>query len=176
VNVVAHEVANRVQRLADTLATLRLRVREAVAGETGRAVGDAVRELLAAAIDGRLATPRNRYQSQNWDDDRDTWREDDRVRRVVPESADEDDESSEPSKANAGRARRWSAAMAFAATTARCWATRRVPAWVVLTLGSLAGVAAWAGGHLARAGLALLDAVGDLFPPSEPASWGFQFF
>lgn len=172
-SALSHEVVNCVRRLADTLATLRLRVREAVAGETGRAVGEAVRELLAAALDGRLTQFKHRPQGRNWEEP-DPWHEEDEVRRVVTTPARLDDDAS-PARNSRG-ARRWAATLAFAATTARCWAARHVPAWVALGLGSLAGLAAWSGGQLARSGLALLAAVGDLFPPLEPTGWGYDFF
>lgn len=173
-SVLTHEVANRLRRLADTLASLRLQVREAVAGETARAVGDAVRELLTAALDGRLGRVKYRNPSREWDDDHDSWRDDD-VRRVETMPAPWNDDG-EAMERKAVRSRRWSAALAFAATTVRCWAARRVPAWAALALGTLAGVAAWTGGHLARTGLALLAAVGDLFPPLEPAHWAHDHF
>lgn len=175
-SLTSRDVANHVRRLADMLATLRIRVREAVAGETGRAVGEAVRDLLAAALEGGLGSSRNQNPSQKWDDDRDPWRED--VRYVPPSPARWTDAEERPAakEQRSKRAARWSAALAFASTVVRCWATRRIPAWVVIVIGSIAGVAAGIGGHLAHSGLALLTAIGDLFPPSEPTNWGISFF
>lgn len=74
------------------------------------------------------------------------------------------------------RAASWSAALAFAATAVRFWAARQIPNWMVLSIGALAGMAAWLGGDLAHAGLALLSAAGDLFRPSETSNWGINFF
>jgi len=178
VSLTSRDVASRVGRLADTLATLRIRVREAVAGETGRAVGEAVRDLLAAALEGGLGSSRYQSPSQKWDDDRDPWREDEDVRYVPTSPARWTDAEEKPTvkEQRAKRAARWSAALAFASTVVRCWAARRIPAWVVIVIGTLAGVAAGTGGHLAHSGLALLAAVGDLFPPSEPTNWGINFF
>ena len=178
-SLTSRDVASRVGRLADTLATLRIRVREAVAGETGRAVGEAVRDLLAAALEGGLGSSRYQSPSQKWDDDRDPWRDDEDDVRYVPTSPARWTDAEEKSAAKEQRSKqaaRWSAALAFASTVVRCWAARRVPAWVVIVIGTLAGVAAGTGGHLAHSGFALLAAVGDLFPPSEPTNWGISFF
>jgi len=162
-SLATHEVANRVRRLADTLTTLRQRVREAVAGETGRAVGDAVRELLAAALDGRLSAPRYHSVENDWDDDR-TWRDD--VRRVPTSPvARDDDDLAPPAR------RRWPTILAFAVKASHSWATRRLPTWAVLVLGAVAGTTAWIGGHLAHSVLALFAAVADLFPPVDPISF-----
>jgi hypothetical protein len=164
----SHDLASRVHRLAETLATLRLRVREAVAGETARAVGEAVRDLLAAALEGRLGSRTRR--SREWDDDE---------THYVPSSparwkdTDESDPSVQP---RTRRAARWSAALAFAATAVRCWATRRLPVGVVLVIGTFAGIAAWTSGPLAHSGLALLAAAGNLFPPTDPMNGGTAFF
>jgi len=179
VSLNAREVASRLTRLADNLATLKSRVREAVAGETVRAVGDAIRDLLAAALTGRTTVPRPVYRASEpgWNDDRDRWREEEddqyfpasssyrssgEERRTTPES------SPEPSA-------RWSAALVFGAAAVRCWASRRVPAWAAVGVGLLAGAAAWAGGAVSRAGLALLAAAADLLPLAELSMpWGID--
>jgi hypothetical protein len=171
VTLSAHYAASRLRRLADTLAVLKQRVREAVASETGRAVGEAVRDLLSAALAGRPAVPPYRTRTEDWDEDPDTWRNDDGV-RYVPSSTTSRTDDREPDVPR--RTRRWSAAVAFGATAARCWAARSVPGWVVVALGLMAGAATWFGGTVAQAALALLGSVTDLFPESAPARFGLD--
>jgi hypothetical protein len=132
-------------------------------------VGEAVRELLAAALDGRLTAPRYRSVENDWDDDR-TWRDD--VRRVStsPVARGDDEPAARPFR------RRWPTILAFAVKAAHSWALRRLPTWAVLLLGSIAGIAAWAGGHLARSLLSLLAALADLFPPVDPLDSLFDPF
>ena len=60
------------RRLTDTLGELKARVREAIAGETGRAVGEAVRAAVTHALTGDLRdepeTIRHRPPPDPWDD------------------------------------------------------------------------------------------------------------
>jgi hypothetical protein len=184
VSVTLHAAADRVRRLADTLGGLKDRVRAAVAGEAGRAVADAVRDLLTAALAGRTPPPADPYRPAypatprpRWDDaddpDRDGWadREDDD--RFTPAGRgrwrDADDEPApRPTAVPPTPPAHWPAAVALGAGVVRWWAARRVPTWAAVGVGLLAGAAALAGGPLARAGLALLAAACDLLPLAAP--------
>src|SRR3954468_16106310 len=67
-------VLEQLRRLAGTLTVLHGRVREAVAGEVGRAVADAVAEVLTTSLGGRLARGSGcggrppGYGRADWDD------------------------------------------------------------------------------------------------------------
>ena len=60
------------RRLTETLGELKARVREAIAGETGRAVAEAVRAAVTHALTGDLRdepeTIRHRPPPDPWDD------------------------------------------------------------------------------------------------------------
>lgn len=56
-NQFAAGLAARLHRLADQLVELRERVREVIAAEAGRPVGEAVRDLIVVAIRGRIPVP-----------------------------------------------------------------------------------------------------------------------
>jgi hypothetical protein len=68
----------RVRHLAGTLGDLKHRVRAAVAAETGKAVADAVKDLLTAALGGPTGhdpyrpPPSHPSSRRDWDD-RDRW-------------------------------------------------------------------------------------------------------
>jgi len=177
--------ADRLRRLAGTLAELKERVRVAVAGEAGKAVGDAVRDLLTAALAGRVVPPpssdpyRSAYQAsarKSWDDDdaygRDPWADPD----------DEDDDRRDDGRGQRPTAAstpapspaRWPTALALAAGVVRWWAARKLPTWAAIGAGVVSGAAALTGGPLARAGLALLAAAADLLPlAGSPPAWPF---
>jgi hypothetical protein len=177
VSVTAADVAGRLGRLADTLAELKERVRMAVAGETGKAVGEAIRDLLTAALTGRT-TPRPAYRSTRtgWDDDADRWDDEsheDRYARPVRNAWHEDDDSVPRMEPAMKSTVTWSAAFAAGTVAVRWWLARRVPGWAALGLGLVVGVAAVAGGPVARAGLTLVAAAADLVPSVHPfAEWG----
>jgi hypothetical protein len=150
--------ADRVRRLATTLAGLRDRVREAVAAETGKAVADAVKDLLTAALGGRPADPpaSHRPYRRDWDDygDDDRWSDDN--------GDDDDRDDAPPAPPRAGT--RWPAVIAAAAGAIRWWAARNLPGWVAAAVGAAAAAVVFAGGDVARAGTAVLTAAADLLP------------
>lgn len=160
----AAEAASRMNRLAGTLQELRGRVREAVAAETGRAVGDAVRDVLTTALAGRDPPPRQRH-GYGGRDDRDRWDGDD-------EDGDEPFYDAGPGSWKGDeeavvRSRRWQAAVEGTAAAVRGWASRRVPGWVAAVVGLVVGAATLAGGTVARAVVALLGAAMDLLPLTD---------
>jgi len=175
VSVTLTATADRVRRLADTLAELKERARAAVAGEAGQAVGDAVRDLLTAALAGLLpaafADPHRPGPGGRWGDEggpaRDPWA--DRDDEDDWRDADREHRPTSGATSPAGVAR-WPAALALGAGVVRWWAARRVPTWTAVGIGLLAGAAALAGGPLARAGLALLAAAADLIPLASGSS------
>jgi hypothetical protein len=158
-----HAFAARVRLLAATLGDLKDRVRTAVAAETGKAVADAVRDVLTAALGGRPAAPPAYGRAtppRDWDDDDDPDDWDNRDGRFVSPPA---------------AIPRWPTAVALAAAAARGWAARRLPGWAAAAVGLLAGAAAAIGSPLLTAGLAAAGAVAglvphlDLFPQRTPA-------
>jgi hypothetical protein len=178
VSVSAGDVAGRLGRLADTLAELKDRVRSAVAGETGRAVGEAIRDLLTAALSGRLISTRPTYRSptSSWNEGSDRWDDNDdgdRYGRSVRSTWHDDDEATPSEVRTPTNPPTWPTAVAAGAAAVRWWLTRRVSGWAALGLGFVVGAAALAGGPIARAGLALVAAAADLVPTLHPLTeWG----
>ncbi len=168
-------LVDRLRHLTDTLGTLRERVREAVATELGKAVGLAVQDLLHAFARGRPVVPdpatrtysRDSRSARDWEEEPDPWDEDVAARRQADGSADSDesDESEAATPPN-----RWPAAVTVATRVWSWWRTQRGPAWVGVGLGLAAGAAAWAGGPLLTAGLALAGTTLDLLATGTPAS------
>jgi hypothetical protein len=75
-------IAGKLNALASTLETLKSRVREAMAGEMAKAVGEAVRDVLIVVLCDQFAAASNPYHSSEssaWhrDNERDEWDEDD---------------------------------------------------------------------------------------------------
>ncbi len=72
-----HLTRDRLQQLSATLTTLRERVRDAVASEMAKAVGEALRDLLTAVLSKTAAvhrsaehqTPPRPHEVSRWDDD-----------------------------------------------------------------------------------------------------------
>lgn len=163
----SNAVASRLARLADVLAELKSRVRQAVAGETGRAVGEAVRDLLTAIMSGSLTSSRPAYGSprSGWDDDPERW--DDEYDR------DNYEIRRPPAEVRPQRTALWPTAVTAGAAAVRWWISRKVSGWAAMGLGLLVGAAAAVGGPIARAGLALVAAAADLVPAVHPfAEWG----
>lgn len=169
------EFADRIRELAGHLGELKHRVRRAVATETGKAVADAVKDLLTAALGGTV--DRNAYHSPSayrpaqrdwerngessrdrWDDDEDepydgrSYRTEDRhsASRVVPPPP------------------RWPAVLMLTTAAVKGWANRRLPTWAAATVGVAAAAAAVIGGPVLHAGLALAGAAIDLLPHAFP--------
>jgi hypothetical protein len=148
-------------KLAGSLQELKARVREAVAEETGKAVGEAIRDLLATVLAGRQST-RRLYRPQGDWDERDAWDEDDQTFYATRTGQDDDDR---PSSVKASP--QLTVALASGAAAVRCWSSRRVPGWVAAIVGVVVGLATLAGGTLACAGVSLLTATVDILPLTE---------
>jgi hypothetical protein len=168
-------VLEQIRHLGGTLGELRLRVRAAVAGEVGRAVADAVREVVGTALSARppgrpsraRAHPPSGYDRYDgygrdaWDDVRMTGRRG--VGRAGREEA-----AADPPPADAPPA---AAVLAAALTAGRWWLARSGTPWGATALGAAVAGALVAGGPAARAALGVLwaahrlvaatDALGD---------------
>lgn len=160
-------ILDQLRHLAGTLTVLRSRVREAVAGEVGKAVADAVAEVLTAALGGRLVhfsryagTRSTSYGRSDWDEpDRHAWDE-----PQVSSRFDHDEPGDEPARAGL---RSPEAALALAWTAGRWWLARRGSPLGAAGVGLAAGAALMAGGPLAQTSLAVLWAVHRLLAATD---------
>jgi hypothetical protein len=168
-------VRDRLVRLADTLGHLKVRVREAVATELGRAVADAVRDLLTAVLRSRPVVDEDADERRSrqgptdpradrrpprdpWaDDDPDPWAGDD-----PREDPDEHRHQPEPSTTSPPRSASWASAVSVGAVLARWLLTRRLTLWPCVGVGVALGAAALAGGPAVRAVLAAVATAADL--------------
>jgi hypothetical protein len=160
---------DRVRRLTATLSNLRDRVREAVAGEMGRAVGDAVRDLLTAVLHGRepipptppryhpASSPVDEYGPEDpWDDEED-WHEPPRTRTRLDEP---EPPNAEP--ATASSPRRWATAVTVGFALARWFVARRLPTLPALAVGIVTTAVILSSGSLVQTSLATLEIARDL--------------
>ena len=163
--------------LAETLAGLRERVRAAVAGELGRAVGDAVRQVVQAVVADRAEPPRPRTPASRWDDDdeddrggwgrpRDPWhdRRDEDEGDYSPRTRTRHEPTpDEPPAAGASV----SAAVAAGVFVTRWWLLRRGTLLAAAGLGLGVGLLGVAGGPLARAAVAVLAATAEVLTATD---------
>lgn len=166
--------------LAGTMAELKERVRIAVAGELGRAVGDAVRQVVQAVVAGNTKPPAPRPAASRWadedDDDRDGWGrprdpwagrddEDDDygrgARRTTPRHETPTDEP--PTAVSAGV----TAAVSAGVYVARWWLIRRGTLLAAAGLGLGVGLLGVIGGPLARTAVAVLAATADVLTATD---------
>ena len=168
-------VTQRVHRLADSLAELKVRVRAALATELAGAVGGAVRDILVAALIDRVlvnaASPSTRpppraggwredgYEDRDrWGEPRDPWADPDEYDDRAPARyGREEYDGPEPAPAVPT-----AAALAVGVNVGRWWLARRGTAPAAIGFGVLATVLGLAGGPVARAALAVLAAAADL--------------
>ena len=162
-------VTQRVHRLADSLAELKVRVRAALATELAGAVGGAVRDVLVAALVERVLTaPAPSPHPGGWRDDgyeepdrwgepRDPWSDpdDDPRTHARYQHAERDDMERTPAVPAV-------AALAVGVNVGRWWLARRGTVPVAVGFGVLATALGLAGGPVARAALAVLAAATDL--------------
>ena len=162
-------VTQRVHRLADSLAELKVRVRAALATELAGAVGGAVRDVLVAALVERVLTaPAPAPHPGGWRDDgyedrdrwgepRDPWADPDDDPRTPAryQHAERDDMERTPAVPVV-------AALAVGVNVGRWWLARRGTVPAAVGFGVLATVLGLAGGPVARAALAVLAAAADL--------------
>jgi hypothetical protein len=149
---VNYAIAKKMTQLADTLETLKVRVREAMAGEMAKAVSEAVREVLVAVLCEQFTTAATNFyrQAEHGEYDRDSWEEDyprrgfkDVVSPAVP-------------------AIPTAAAVAVGVHIGRWWFRRQGSLPVSLGLGALATVFGLSGGVTTRSILAALSSGVDL--------------
>lgn len=165
-------VSAQLRGLAGTLAGLKERVRAAVAGELGRAVGEAVRQVVQAVAADRLEPPAPPRPSR-WDDDRDDtdgwdrpgdpWRRDDG-------HGDEDDGFRAPARPRAPGAAPPAGATVPAvagALVARWWVSRRGTPLSAAGLGLGVTLLGALGGPLARAAVAVLAAAAEVLTAAD---------
>ena len=170
-------VTQRFNKLAGTLADLKVKVRTALATELASAVGIAVRDILVMAmIDTMIATPprptaRTPLSRSGWHDDegeRDRWGEprapwgdhdedEEYLDRTPPRSGYRncDEEAPTPRVPTA-------AAIAVGVNVGRWWLARKGTTASAIGVGVLATGLGLAGGPLARAALAVLAAATDV--------------
>src|SRR5436305_1411073 len=141
-------ILDQLRRLGGTLTHLQGRVREAVAGEVGKAVADSVAELLTAALGGRLAlagrhapSGPSRYGRPEWDEDEADWR------RGYRRHGDDEDDSDEGDSGTAAKPPA-EAALAVALSAGRWWLTRKGSPLAAVGVGLAAGVTLLGGGPL----------------------------
>ena len=148
----------QLQQLAATLTVLRGRVREAVAGEVGKAVAEAVSEVITAGLGGRLVRYASRvsapyrssgYGRSDWEDpEAQYWAE------GYSPCREPQEEDEPPAKSPTPEA-----ALAVALTAGRWWLARHGSSWGAAGVGLAAGVALLTGGPLARTTLGALWAI-----------------
>ncbi len=148
------------RRLTDTLGELKARVREAIAGETGKAVGEAVRLAVAAALTGEShdvpARSQLRHAPDPWDDPAaDRWAD--------PSGwHDADDTPPPPLPDQAlGAADRTRLAVAAGLAAGR-WVLTRGSLPVAVAVGGLVALAVLFGGPATHAAATALAAAADL--------------
>ena len=149
------------RRLTETLGELKARVREAIAGETGRAVAEAVRAAVAHALTGDLhdepGPTRVRASPDPWDDPTaDRWAE-------AGEWHDDDDDLPPPPlpgpSLNTTDRTRLAVAAGLAAGR---WVLSRGSLPVAIAVGGLVAMAVLFGGPATHAAAAALTAAADL--------------
>jgi hypothetical protein len=156
----SHLLSAAARRLTDTLGELKARVREAIAGETGKAVAEAVKLAVAHALAGDLqdepAPSRVRPPPDPWDDpNADRWAD-------AGEWVDADDAPPPPvPEPNLSAADRTRLAVAAGVAAGR-WVLARGPLPVALAVGGLVALAVLFGGAATHAAAAALTAAADL--------------
>jgi hypothetical protein len=166
-------VVDRLNRLSAVLVDLKERVRLAVASELGKAVGDAVRDLVSAVVRQGTGSPVEReprgrgspvtrsHPHDQWDDDPDSWDEDDEYPRSARPT---DDPGSGTHPKPEPPTSRWASAVTLGATVARWVVARRGPAWVGAMAGGLVLAGSLAGGPVLGAIVNVVHVAAELMP------------
>ncbi|HXD85228.1 MAG TPA: hypothetical protein VN641_01960 [Urbifossiella sp.] len=154
-------VAARMRDLADSLADLKVRLRDALAGElaqlVARAVGDVVRTLVAGQA-GREPPPvRSWHEHDAWDD---FDHEEDFVEEVAPGAPGSSAAAAAP------------IALAAAVHAVRWWLGRRGTLAGAVGLGLGVGVLGLTGGAIVRYALAALTTAADLLAVTDALDVG----
>lgn len=177
-------VHDQLTGLAGTMADLKGRVRLAVAGELGRAVGDAVRQVVLAVVAGNThPPPAPRPASSRWndgdEDDRDRWGG---PRDPWDDGREPDDEDYERDRGGrpAAPTRHETPAVAPPAAetgttvavtaglfVARWWLVRRGTLLAAVGFGLGVGLLGVVGGPVARTAVAVLAATADVLSATD---------
>src|SRR5215218_1505538 len=168
-------VMEQLRHLGGTLGELRVRVRAAVAGEVGRAVADAVREVVGTALLSGQAGPRARarpYAGAGYDRSdahgRDTWDDDEPAHRWAgggyngPPEADESD-----ARPVAGESPPAATVLAVALAAGKWWLARAGSPLGATALGVAVAGAVLTGGPVARAAVGVLWAAHRLLAATD---------
>jgi hypothetical protein len=157
--------AVRLHALAGRLVELKDRVREAVAVEVGRILGEAVRELITATFRGRLPDPTTaplprpgHVRNSGWGDDQDDWHRDAELDPYEPEPEP-------PARAPAVEITPrvgWAATLTGGVDVARSWAGRTGRWWVGAAVGLLTVTASVFSNPTVRATLSVFTAFAEL--------------
>ena len=160
---------DRLQNLASTLTTLRDRVREAIASEVGKAVGEALRDFITVILDRKArrdpvtTPPPGRLPRMpdvdRWHDEEDEDWDDQPVRHPPPPPV----EAKPPTLTRAS-------ALRVALTLARWLLLRRAPVFLGLGLGLAAGAVSLSGHPLLQAGFAAVAAASELIALTESST------
>ena len=154
-------VAAKMRDLADSLADLKVRLRDALAGElaqlVARAVGDVVRTLVAGQA-GREPQVRSWHEHDAWDDDFN--HEEDFVEEAAPGSPGSSAAAAAP------------IALAAAVHVVRWWLGRRGTLAGAVGLGLGVGVLGLTGGAIVRCALAALTTAADLLAVTDALDAG----
>jgi hypothetical protein len=166
------------------MAELKERVRIAVAGELGRAVGDAVRQVVQAVVAGKTEPPpARRPPASRWDedeDDRDDWgrprdpwgdadrdRDEDEYERGHRGHRTAPTRHESPPAEQPAVSTRVTAAVAAGVYVARWWLVRRGTLLAAAGLGLGVGLLGVVGGPLARAAIGVLAATADVLSATD---------
>jgi hypothetical protein len=175
-------VTEQLRQLAGSLADLQCRVRRAVAGEVGRAVAEAIGEVLVAVLGGHLATmPRRVGRTTDYDPHaatRDEWGDPDsagwdpsfeHLNRPAHSAPADFPETNASIDDPIGPA-----ALAVSVAAGRWWLARRGSPWGAAGAGLAAGATLLAGGPMARTALAVLMAVQRLLAATDALKEGAE--
>ena len=159
---------DRLQQLASTLVTLRERVREAVASEMGKAVGEALRDLLTAILNRNTSrmpsppvhptAPPPPASSTRWDDDDDEYFDDHAAEPTLPK----------PHRGPVPQPPVDAVRLGFG--LARWLLQRRVPILAGLGVGLAVGLATLSSHPIVQTGLAVIAAATELAAITEFAA------
>lgn len=176
------------RRLSRALLDLRDRVREALAGEVARAVGEAVNEIVAVVLRGGPppAAPSARNEdypgrshwadaeADPWGDHRPPWHDD---RYAADFDREPDDVETPPVErpdppASTPRTPAGLGAVAAGLSAGRWWLGRRGSVVEAVGVGLIVVLAVLAGGPLARAGAAVVSAAADVSAATDALGTG----
>lgn len=157
---------DRLTRLAAALGDLTERVRQAVAAELGRLIGDTARDLVAAIAGGPALTEhRDRTPSSGrrrtpdpWDDE-DEWDQADPGPDLAPEPAD---------NSPASPTSRWMSALTAGVSVARRLIHTAAPPWAGAAAGLAVAGLVLVGGPVVRAAVAAVHMAAGLLALTDP--------